>query len=149
MAIKSYQSVMAADLGTSCFHSVELPAVNPANSIISHVSLRPLACRYSFSCPTGSTPASLSVNTAVCISTPRLLSRSSKSQVKDSAAMGAVLRGSSQIITVLKGHQFGPEKTRLRMSQSDKRQRRFQTAGRGSFSLSGHYRVVINKSTSL
>ena len=31
---------------------------------------RPLACRDSFSGPTVSTPASLSVNTAVCIPTP-------------------------------------------------------------------------------
>ncbi len=66
MPIKSYQSTIAADLGTSCFHSAVLPAVSLANSIITHVLFAlwpPLAVRLA-------APASLSVNTAVCISTP-------------------------------------------------------------------------------
>lgn len=79
----------------------------------------------------------------------RLLSCGCKSQVKDRASMWAALHSSSQITTVLKGHQFGPEKTRLRIWRSDERRRSFQTAGGGRFSLSRHYRGVINKSTSL
>lgn len=41
--VKPHQSVRVADLGTSCFHSADLPAASMPGSIISHApnALRP------------------------------------------------------------------------------------------------------------
>lgn len=68
MPIKPYQSARAADLGTSCFRSAVVPAVSRANSLISHIPFALWPAVTLSAVQLAATPASLSVNTAVCIS---------------------------------------------------------------------------------
>lgn len=140
--VKPHQSVRAADLGTSCFHSADLPACPAQSSVMpptpsglpwllqlsnwQHTCLA--YCKYC--CPHHSSCLPCS---------------SHKSQVKDRDAVRAAVHHGSLLYlrvinSVLRKHAS---------IQSDERHRSFQTVGTGSFSLSGHYRVVINKSSSL
>lgn len=130
--------------------------------------LRPLARRASFSCLTGRTPVSLwvkcschlTLSLSVFLSLPLFLCLSLLPQQNTAEALKhrvdpasyfvadryCTLRSSIRLKTKQK---INKKYTRFCASQSDSMQRSSQTEGRATFSLSGHYRWVINKSWSL
>lgn len=140
LPVKLYQSMKVADLGTSCSTQLicQLPA-RPAQSSV----MPPLPSGLPRLLQLSNWQRTFLTYCKYCRSHPRSCPprHGCKSQVEDRDAVWAAVHHRS--LLYLRVINSAPRKHASIWSDES-----FQTAGKGSFSLSEHYRVVINKSSS-